>query len=84
MTASRATGHTGQQAPSINWGPKHHPRKADGGHSPIRYGYGQYRQYTGFRRTYVECECGTLCPGQGDEGSYRSHRRHQQANNGKR
>lgn len=58
------------------WGRKLRTRKADNGHSPVRYG--TLRDlFGGFvKKSYVECECGQVSSGQGRDGGLRSHEKH--------
>lgn len=59
----------------IRWSKKHRSRKDEHGHTPVRYGYGPYRN--GFMsRSYVRCECGTRLSGQGSSGGLDSWRKH--------
>lgn len=63
----------------ITWGETTYPPdKADGGHSPVRYGHSDNsRGYGSARvRTYVRCQCGKRLSGQGESGGLASWRRH--------
>jgi hypothetical protein len=57
----------------ITWGRKMRPKKADQGHSVVRYGWRRDPFYAPRTRSYVRCECGRCYSSQG-EGGERAHR----------
>jgi hypothetical protein len=63
---------------TVTWGATHRPRKAEKGHTPIRYGFRTLTTAYARARSYVKCECGKTYSGNGSDGGERSHRQHQQ------
>jgi hypothetical protein len=55
----------------ITWGRKQRPKKADQGHSAVRYGWLTDPSRS---RSFYRCECGKRYSGRGEDGGARAYR----------